>query len=166
MYKIGDTVVYGTEGICEVTDITLMSFGGDKSQYYILSSISKRQNTIYAPVNNEKIKKRMRSILTSDEARKLIDSLPIEPMEWVENSHERQDVFKNVLLCGSPEEVFSMLTSLYKKQNEQEKINKKLHASDERFMRDGERMLFSELAYALNTDVNEIVKEVFLNLKS
>ena len=73
MYKIGDTVVYGTEGICEVTDITLMSFGGDKSQYYILTSISKRQNTIYAPVNNEKIKKRMRSILTSDEARKLID---------------------------------------------------------------------------------------------
>ena len=87
-------------------------------------------------------------------------------MEWVENSHERQDVFKNVLLCGSPEEVFSMLIALYKKQNEQEKINKKLHASDERFMRDGERMLFSELAYALNTDVNEIVKEVFLNLKS
>ncbi|MBQ7702940.1 MAG: hypothetical protein IJT40_01050 [Firmicutes bacterium] len=165
MYSIGDTVIYGTEGICEVTDITVMSFGGDKAEYYILTPISKRQNTIYAPTDNDKIKRRMRPILTSKEARKLIDSLPIEPMEWIENSHERQDVFKNILLCGSPEDVFSMLTALYQKQNEQENIGKKLHASDERFMRDGERMLFSELAFALKTDVNEIVKEVFLNLR-
>lgn len=165
MYNKGDTVVYGTEGICEVTDITVMSFGGEKSEYYILTPISKRQNTIYAPTDNEKIKKRMRSILTAKEARKLIDSLPLEPMAWVENNHERQDVFKNVLLCGSPEEVFSMLAALYQKQDEQEKIGKKLHASDERFMRDGERMLFSELAYALDTDVNEVVKEIFLNLR-
>lgn len=165
MYSIGDTVIYGTEGICEVTDITVMSFGGEKSEYYILTPISKRQNTIYAPTDNDKIKKRMRSILTSKQARKLIDSLPMEPMEWIENSHERQDAFKNVLLCGSPEEVFSMLTALYKKQNEQEAIGKKLHASDERFMRDGERMLFSELAYALGTDTNEIVKEVFLSMR-
>ena len=165
MYKIGDTVVYGTEGICEVTDITVMSFGGEKSEYYILTPISKRQNTIYAPTVSEKIKKRMRSILTAKEARKLIDSLPVEPMDWVENNHERQDVFKNVLLCGSPEEVFSMLASLYQKQDEQEKIGKKLHASEERFMRDGERMLFNELAYALGTDVNEVVKEIFLNLR-
>ena len=107
----------------------------------------------------------MRPLLTSKEARKLIDSLPCDPMEWIENSHERQDVFKNILLCGSPEDIFSMLTALYDKQDEQEKIGKKLHASDERFMRDGERMLFSELAFALDTDVNEIVKEIFLNLR-
>ena len=165
MYNIGDTVVYGTEGICEVTDITLMSFGGEKSKYYVLTPIAKRQNTIYAPFESDKIKRRMRPILSAKEARKLIDSLPVDPMEWVENSHERQDIFKNVLLCGSPEDVFAMLTALYNKQDEQEAIGKKLHASDERFMRDGERMLFSELAYALSTDTNEIVREVFLNLK-
>ena len=165
MYSIGDTVIYGTEGICEITDITVMSFGDEKSEYYILTPIAKRQNTIYAPTDNDKIKRRMRPILTSKEARKLIDSLPCDPMKWIENSHERQDVFKNILLCGSPEDIFSMLTALYDKQDEQEKIGKKLHASDERFMRDGERMLFSELAFALDTDVNEIVKEIFLNLR-
>ncbi len=165
MYKIGDTVIYGTEGICEVTDITEMSFGGGKSQYYILTPVSKRQNTIYAPTGNDKIKKRMRTILTREEARALIDSLPIDPMEWEENSHVRQDLFKNILLCGSPEDVFSMLTALYNKQNDQEKIGKKLHAADERVMREGERMLFSELAYALDIDVNQVEKEVFLNLR-
>ena len=160
MYKIDDVVVYGTEGICRITDITEMKFGGEKSEYYILSPLGKSENTVYVPKNNDKILNRMRKILSRDEAEKLLDSLPLSPMDWIENDRERQIAYKDILLCGKPEEVFSMVTALYNKQTEQMAIGKKLHASDERFLRDAERMLFNEISYALNISPSEVLTRV------
>ncbi|MBR6472219.1 MAG: CarD family transcriptional regulator [Firmicutes bacterium] len=157
MYNINDVVVYGTEGICRITDITELKFGGETSEYYILSPIHKSENTVYVPKNNEKVLQRMRKILTKDDALKLIDSLPLEPMEWIPNDRERQMTYKNIMLCGDPREIFSMVSTLYGKQTEQASIGKKLHASDERFLRDAERMMLSELSYVMELRPQEVL---------
>ena len=34
MYKIGSIVVYGTEGLCKICDITERTFGKETSEYY------------------------------------------------------------------------------------------------------------------------------------
>ena len=160
MYKINDVVVYGTEGICTITDIAEMKFGGEKSEYYILSPVNKAENTVYVPKNNEKVLNRMRKILSKEDAEALLDSLPFDPMEWIANDRERQAVYKNILLCGKPEEVFTMVSSLYHRQSEQFAVGKKLHASDERFLRDAERMLFNEIGYALDLTSSEVLSIV------
>ena len=157
MYKINDVVVYGTEGICTITDITEMKFGGEKSEYYILTPVGKTANTVYVPKNNSTVMNRMRKILTKDEAQELLDSLPMPPMDWIANDRERQLAYKEILLCGKPEDVFTMISTLYSKQSEQYAIGKKLHASDERFLRDAERMLFNEIGYAMNITPNEVL---------
>ena len=160
MYEINDVVVYGTEGICTITDIAMLKFGGEKSEYYILSPVTKAENTVYVPKNNEKVLSRMRKIITKKEAEQLIDSIPAEPMDWIANDRERQSAFKNILLCGKPEEVLTMISSLYTKQTEQLAAGKKLHASDERFLRDAERMLFNEIGYALGLTSSEVLSIV------
>ena len=160
MFNINDVVVYGTEGICKVTGITEMKFGGEKSEYYILAPVEKEENTVYVPKNNEKVLQRMRKILSAEEANQLIASLPMEPMEWIPNDRERQAVYKNIILCGKPEEVFSMVSTLYHKQKAQLAIGKKLHASDERFLREAERMLFNEIGYALNIKPQEVLSMI------
>ena len=157
MYNIDDVVVYGTEGICKITGITEMKFGGEKSEYYILAPVEKEENTVYVPKNNEKVLKRMRRILSADEANELIDSLPMEPMAWIPNDRERQMAYKDIILTGKPEEVFRMVSTLYNKQKDQLAIGKKLHASDERFLRDAEKMLFNEIGYALNIKPQEVL---------
>ena len=78
MFNIDDVVVYGTEGICRVTGITEMKFGGEKSEYYILAPVEKEENTVYVPKNNEKILQRMRKILSAEEANHLIASLLLQ----------------------------------------------------------------------------------------
>ena len=165
MYNINDVVVYGTEGICKITGITERKFGGETSEYYILSPINKSENTVYVPKNNEKILKRMRKILSESEARKLIDSLPLDPMQWIVNDRERQNVYKNIMLCGDPKEVFSMVSTLYNKQSEQMSIGKKLHASDERFLRDAERMMLNELSYVMGISPQEVLNMIVLKHK-
>ncbi len=166
MYKIDDVVVYGTEGICRITGITEMKFGGEKSEYYILAPMEKEENTVYVPKNNEKVLKRMRKILTADEANKLIDSLPMEPMTWIANDRERQMAYKDIILCGKPEEVFRMVSTLYLKQKDQLAIGKKLHASDERFLRDAEKMLFNEIGYALKIKPQEVLSIILKRTRS
>ncbi len=166
MYKIDDVVVYGTEGICRITGITEMKFGGEKSEYYILAPVEKEENTVYVPKNNEKVLKRMRKILTADEANKLIDSLPMEPMTWIANDRERQMAYKDIILCGKPEEVFRMVSTLYLKQKDQLAIGKKLHASDERFLRDAEKMLFNEIGYALKIKPQEVLSIILKRTRS
>lgn len=166
MYKIGDVVVYGTEGICKITGITEMKFGGEKSEYYILSPIEKEENTVYVPKNNDKVLKRMRKILTKDEANALLDSLPAPLMDWIPNDRERVAAYKEILLCGKPEDVFTMVHSLYQRQIEQTAIGKKLHASDERFLRDAERMLFNEIGYALEIRPQEVLSLILKKTKS
>lgn len=166
MYNIDDVVVYGTEGICKITGITEMKFGGEKSEYYILAPVEKEENTVYVPKNNEKVLKRMRKILSEDEAKGLIASLPMEPMTWIANDRERQMAYKDIILTGKPEEVFRMVSTLYNKQKDQLAIGKKLHASDERFLRDAEKMLFNEIGYALKIKPQEVLSVILKHVRS
>lgn len=158
MYKIGDVVVYGTDGICSIIDETIKEFGKEKYEYFVLCPVDKKADMIYVPKNNEKILSKMRHIISKDEAKQLIDNMPTEVMNWVENDRDRQISFKNVLLYGSTLDLISMTHLLYLKQIEQLEVGKKLHASDERFLRDAERMLFEELSYILQLSQNEVIK--------
>ena len=108
----------------------------------------------------------MRKILSADEAKDLIASLPMEPMTWITNDRERQMAYKDIILTGKPEEVFRMVSTLYNKQKDQLAIGKKLHASDERFLRDAEKMLFNEIGYALKIKPQEVLSVILKHVRS
>ena len=157
MYKIGSIVVYGTEGLCKICDITERTFGKETSEYYVLSPLSNEAETVFVPKNNEKVLKRMRSILSRERASELLEAAPSEYGEWVENDRERQQIYKQILLCGSSEDLLMMTRALYLHQIELLERGKKLHAADERFLKDAEKMLFEELAYVYNITVAEVL---------
>lgn len=157
MYKIGSIVVYGTEGLCKICDITERTFGKETSEYYVLSPLSNEAETVFVPKNNEKVLKRMRSILSRERASELLEAAPSEYGEWVENDRERQQMYKQILLCGSSEDLLMMTRALYLHQIELLERGRKLHAADERFLKEAEKMLFEELAYVFNITVAEVL---------
>lgn len=157
MYKIGHIVVYGTEGICEICDITEKTFGSETIEYYVLNPVNKEGETVYVPKNNEKVMARMRHILTQKEADALLEMEPQQPIEWEPVDRERQKIYKEILLCGSSKDVFDMTRNLYMYQINQQEKGKKLHSIDERFMKEAEKMLFEELAYVYKIPVAEVL---------
>ena len=157
MYKIGSIVVYGTEGLCKICDITERTFGKETSEYYVLSPLSNEAETVFVPKNNEKVLKRMRPILSKERASELLEAAPSEYGEWVENDRERQQMYKQILLCGSSEDLLMMTRALYLHQIELLERGRKLHAADERFLKEAEKMLFEELAYVFNITVAEVL---------
>lgn len=157
MYKIGDIVVYGTEGLCEICDITEKTFGKETIEYFVLRPVSKKEETVYVPRHNEKVLARMRHVLSIEEADQLLIAEAEHRREWVPVDRERQKIYKEILLCGSSADILSMTRTLYIHQIEQQQKGKKLHAADERFMHDAEKMLFEELAYVYNISVAEVL---------
>ena len=68
MYEVGDLIVYGRTGICEVTEITTLKMDGvpkDKL-YYILRPVREKRGKVFTPVDNEKIV--MRRVISKEEA--------------------------------------------------------------------------------------------------
>lgn len=54
MFKINDYVVYGSNGVCKVTDIEQVTLRNEELEYYILSPVYNEKMTIKTPVNNQK----------------------------------------------------------------------------------------------------------------
>ena len=94
MYDIGDYVVYGHNGICRVEDITNPGFSGvDKDKkYYVLQPLNTKGSRIYSPVNNKKVL--IRSVMTSEEAEKFIEEIPMVEVLWIGNEKMREESYK------------------------------------------------------------------------
>ena len=52
MYKIGDTVLYGREGVCKIKDIVTRKLNNIDKQYYFLTPLDDHI-TILVPTDNE-----------------------------------------------------------------------------------------------------------------
>mgnify|MGYP000819449030 CR=1 FL=1 len=70
MLAVGQTVVYGTQGVCTVKEISMLKLGKTKGEYYVLSPIDDPGSTVYVPTASEKLANKLRPVLTGSEALK------------------------------------------------------------------------------------------------
>ena len=76
MFQIGESVVYGTTGVCTISAIGPLSMHGvdRKQQYYTLQPIH-QEGAVYIPADGEKLKT-MRYPLTKQQAEELLARIP------------------------------------------------------------------------------------------
>ena len=53
MYSIGEVVLYGSNGVCEITEITTKKIGKDSIEYYVLKPVCSDSSTLFVPTQNE-----------------------------------------------------------------------------------------------------------------
>ena len=158
MFSVNDTVVYGTDGVCTVTDITTRAFGKEKAEYYVLTPIHQNGACIYVPTASEALLRKMRRVLSAEEIRQLIADIPQESShEWITDEAARRTAFKTVLQSGDRRELVRMIKTIYLHGQEQAKNGRKLHHSDEMMMKDAEKLLYDELAYVLGIRPDDIL---------
>lgn len=156
MFDIGDYVVYGHNGICQVEDITNPGFSGvDKEKkYYVLQPLHTKGSKIYSPVDNKKVL--MRSVMSGEEAEKLIEEIPIIEVLWIGNEKMREESYKAAMLTCEPVEWVKIIKTLYLRGKDRIRQGKKITATDERYLKLAEESLYSELAFALNREKDEM----------
>lgn len=150
MFQVNDTILYGADGICEITEIASRTFGGKTQEYYVLRPVDSAQATIYVPTRSEKLLAKMRRMLSPEEIHEIIRSLPEETPFWIEDENERKRAYGEILRGGDRRAMIRLMKALHQRQQELKATGRKFHACDERFMKDAEKTLFHEFAHVLH----------------
>jgi len=161
MFQIQDIVVYGSQGVCKIVGIEEQKTGGVKKSYFVLKPQDEREATFYVPTWNEKAWGKMRKVMTKEDVNALIDSMPGKTPAWIENENERKEAYRKILSGGDQTAVISMVQALYLHKKEREAEGKRLHMSDEHFMKDAEQLLYNEWQYVLNVDKAGLMAYIF-----
>ena len=165
MFSVGDTVSYGTQGICTIKEISEVEMGKVKNKYYILVPVYDQKATIYVPTDNQKLVSNMRKLLSPAQINQLIDEAANEPMVWIENELARKEHCLAVIKNGNRTELMRLIHMLYLKREELKNSKKHFHISDERFLRDAEKLLHDEFAYILGIKQDEVSNYILDRIK-
>ena len=161
MFKVNDVVVYGSQGICEIIGIDERKIDGVSRTYFVLKPKDDRGATCYVPTWNEKALAKIRKVLTKQEVDALIDSMPGKNPTWVANEKDRKEVYKNILAGRDQAAIISMAQALFSHKKEREAEGKRMHMSDEHFLKDAEQLLYNEWQYVLNVDKAGLMAYIF-----
>ena len=157
MREIGEIVLYGTDGVCQISEITEKKFGKETTKYYVLSTLYRGNSVIYVPVGNEKLECKMRDIISREELESIICNMPKEENIWIENEPLRKIKYKEIITGGDRRDLFRLIKTLYEHRINQENSGKRMHMTEERFMKDAEKILYDEIAHVIGIDHLEVV---------
>ena len=161
MFKVNDVVVYGSQGVCEIIGIDERKMDGVSRTYFVLKPNDDKGATCYVPTWNEKALAKIRRVMTKQEVDALIDSMPNKSPTWIANEKVRKEAYKNILASRDQAAIISMVQALFSHKKEREAEGKRVHMSDEHFLKDAEQLLYSEWQYVLNVDKAGLMAYIF-----
>ncbi len=161
MFCVGQTVLYGSNGVCMVDDVTEKRIGKTKMQYYVLKPLCNNTSTLFVPTANQQLVSKMRRILTEDEAEAILRDLP--PCgDWNDNKQERSEQFRAIITEGSCVELIRLIRLVRTHEQEQLAGGKRLHITDERFLKEAEKMICEEFSLVLHISRDEVLERIML----
>ena len=160
MFEVGSTVLYGSDGVCTILDIAHKEVGGVSGDYYVLEPVYQKKSTVFVPLANQRLVARMRDILSADELHRLIKEAPSGTALWIKEESERKITYKEIISRGDCAELMQLVRGLYRHRDEQETRGKRLHASDDRFLKTAEKMIKDEFAVVLGIDPGQVASYI------
>ena len=120
--------------------------------YFILNPVYRKNSKIFVPSDNEKLMEKMHSVIEKDEIDELIRNAAEDTSEWIENDAERKDFFKSALASGDRGKIINVIKTIRLHKAEREESGKRLHQSDEAFLKEAEALIYEEFAVVLGIE--------------
>ena len=160
MLNRGDCVVYGNHGLCEVKDILVPSFleRGNKTLYYSMVSSIDAKGVLYVPVDGAEEK--MRDAIDADEAKELIDEIDELEVYDIPQGKKAEAVIVEVIKKNKAPEMMCLVKSLRKIKATRAAEGKKFASMDEKYLSIAEKLLYSEMAYAMESKLDAVKERV------
>ncbi len=155
--NIGDVIIYGNHGICKVIGLQDMCMGEKIRPYYVLKPVFHTASTVYISAISDRRKTEIRRILSADEIFALLQNMSGKDFVWIKDNNKRKELYKQILVDGNRSQLVKLVKTLHTHQQELKNTNKKLHISDECFLKDAEKTLCEEFAYVLNIKCKEVM---------
>lgn len=166
MYQVGDFIIYGSNGVCEITHVGPMDVPGrtrrnaEEKLYYTMKPCYINDSSIFTPVDNARVV--MRPVMTEKEAKDLVDEIDeISPLE-IREDKKRELEYKEAVLSCDPVTLVGMIKTIYGRMRARIAAGKKVTSSDTKYFHIAEENLYGELAISLGrekSDVKNYVEE-------
>jgi len=166
MFKIKDIVVYGSQGVCQIVGIDAKKIYGTTKEYFVLKPENDKEVTFYVPTWNEKAWSKMRRVMTKENVNAIIDTMPNKTPIWIANENERKEAYQKILASGDQVAIISMIQALFLHKKEREAEGKRMHISDEHFMKEAEQLLYNEWQYVLKLDRDGLMAYIIDRVES
>lgn len=157
MYEKGDLIIYGKQGVCRIENIGAINITKNPSEkeYYTLNPLYMGGKT-YVPTDTSIY---MRHLITKEEVRRLLLSIPKLEAASTENQNQKQltDYYKKTINEYTCDGLLQLLCNLQAKQRLLSSQKKQLGQMEQRFKKEAEDLLHQEFAAVLNVSQEEVI---------
>lgn len=157
MFSVGEKVMYSVNGVCEIIEITEKIFGKTKMKYYVLKPLYNSNSTLFVPVDNKNLTSKMKRLWTKNELDNVLVEISLKEIKWNNNDVERRDEFRKIISYGDMTEILTMLKVIWLQRERQVSKGRKLHVTDEIYLRDAEKMTKEEIATVIGVEQEEVL---------
>ena len=155
MFKIGDTVVYGAQGICKIDSVETKLIGRQKQDYYVLKPIFNQNTSVFVPVDNEALTAKMLSALTKAQINGLAKKVTDIEVIKASDENQKRELYKSILSSSNRERLVSLIKTIRFERDTRREAGKKLNISDEQTLRKAESLLYNEIAFVFSVEPDE-----------
>lgn len=156
VFNIGDRVMYGIHGLCQIVEITYRSVDRNKIEYYVLEPVDHSGAQYFVPTRNQVAVSKLRPVLTKDALNELLLSDDVRSYPWIEDENTRKQRYRELITGGDTAALLGMVHTLHNHKSEQIAAGRKFHLCDENFLRDAEKVLTSEFSLVLDLDSEDV----------
>lgn len=165
MYQVGDQVVYGIHGVCQVADLEERVIDRKRVTYLALEPMGQEGSRYLVPTHNAAAMGKLRKMLTAEEMEALLRSEEVRADGWIKDENQRKQTYRELISSGDRQHLMKMVHTLYNHKKQQSAAGKKVHLCDENFLRDAEKLLAGEIAIVLGLEPDQAKKYVREQLK-
>ena len=165
MYQTGEKVVYGIHGVCDIKGTESQRMDGKMVTYLVLEPIAQPGSRYMVPTHNPTAMGKVKKVLTRMELQQLIQSGSIRKNCWIRDESQRKQLYRELIGSGDRERIMAMVYTLYQHKAEQAAAGRKVHLCDDNFLRDAERLIAGEVAFAMGLPQGEALQFIRQKLK-
>lgn len=162
MLKENELIVHESAGVCRLTGKTKLD--RHHGYYYVLSPLYDSSSTLYVPVDSDRV--HLRPVMSREDALSLIEQLPQVELLHFESLNDQKQRSVEILKSGSQLQLAQLAKTIYHSQSRRSRSSKTAYTSDHSILRQAEKLLFGELAAALDIDRSSVQEFIASRLSS
>ena len=153
MYNTGDTVCYGTNGVCTIAEKKRIALGGQPHECYILKPVYDHTLKICVPCDSAPLLEKMRPVPTREELLALLH----EPApDHDPDPDARRLAYQTALKSGDLHELLAMIRDIYTERTLRRAKGKQLSGFEDNALRNAQSILHSEFAYVMGIATDDV----------
>lgn len=156
MYQVGDRVLYGVHGVCQVIDLQKQTINRKSVEYYVLEPVTQEGTRYFVPSQNEKAVAKLRPVLTVAQVDALLNNVGAADVPWIDDENDRKRCYMDLITAGDRLSLLGMVRTLRNHRQLQQLEGKKFHVNDAVLLKEAEKLLFGELSAVLSIPYDQV----------